>query len=64
MLTFVVRGSEAQRMSNDASRQRFVEEHLLQRLPVASMADIDRVEVTPWTAPGALVVRVWCRVRR
>jgi hypothetical protein len=64
MLTFVVRGGEAQRMSNDASRQRFVEEHLLQRLPVASMADIDRVEVTPWTAPGALVVRVWCRVRR
>jgi hypothetical protein len=28
------------------------------------MADIDRVEVTPWTAPGALVVRIWCRVRR
>ena len=64
MLTFVVRGSEAQRMSSEASRQRFVEEHLLPRLPVASMADIDRVEVTPWTAPGTLVVRVWCRVRR
>jgi hypothetical protein len=64
MLTFVVRGSEAQRMSSDTSRQRFVEEHLLQRLPVASMADIDRVEVTPWTAPGTLIIRVWCRVRR
>jgi len=64
MLTFVVRGSEAQRMSSEASRHDFVEQHLLPRLPVASMADIERVEVTPWTAPGALVVRVWCRVRR
>lgn len=64
MLTFVVRGSEAQRMSSDASRQQFVQTHLLQRLPVASMADIERVEVTPWTAPGTLVVRLWCRVRR
>lgn len=64
LLTFVVRGSEAQRMSNESSRQRFVEEHLLPRLPVASMADVDRVEVTPWTTPGALVVRVLCRVQR
>jgi hypothetical protein len=64
MLTFVVRGGEAHRMSNDTSRQRFVEAHLLPRLPVASMADIDRVEVTPWTAPGTLIIRVWCRVRR
>lgn len=64
MLTFVVRGSEAQRMSSDASRQRFVEEHLLPRLPVASMSDVERVEVTPWTTPGALVVRIWCRMRR
>lgn len=64
MLTFVVRGSEAQRMSSDSSRQQFVQAHLLPRLPVASMADIERVEVTPWTTPGTLVVRVWCRVRR
>jgi hypothetical protein len=64
MLTFVVRGSEAQRMSSEAARQRFVEEHLLPRLPIASMADVERVEVTPWTTPGTLVVRVWCRVQR
>jgi hypothetical protein len=26
------------------------------------MDDIDRVDVTPWTVQGTLVVRVWCRL--
>ncbi|HEY3499940.1 MAG TPA: hypothetical protein VGK73_34855 [Polyangiaceae bacterium] len=61
MLTFVVRGVEPGGLSSEALRRRFVEERLLKRLPVASIADVDRVDVTPWTVPGTLVVRVWCK---
>ena len=50
------------RLSSDALRRQFVEEHLLARLPSPSMDDIDRVDVTPWTVQGTLVVRVWCRL--
>lgn len=62
MMTYVVRGVEASRLSSEALRRDFVEEHLLSRLPSRSMADIDRVDVTPWTVQGTLVVRVWCRL--
>jgi hypothetical protein len=61
LLTFVVRGFEAARLTTEALRRRFVEEHLLARLPVPSMAAVERVDVTPWTVQGTLVVRVWCR---
>jgi len=61
MVTFVVRGVEAAMLSSEALRRRFVEGHLIQRLPVTSMAAVDRVDVTPWTVQGTLVVRVWCR---
>jgi hypothetical protein len=61
MITFVVRGIEPARLSSDALRRRFVEENLLRRLPVASMDAVDRIDVTPWTVQGTLVVRVWCR---
>jgi hypothetical protein len=61
MLTFVLRGAEAAHLSSEALRRRFVEERLLKRLPVASMADVDRVDVAPWTVQGTLVLRVWCR---
>jgi hypothetical protein len=61
MMTYVVRGSDVARLSSEALRRAFVEEHLLSRLPVRSMAEIERVDVTPWTVPGTLVVRVWCR---
>ena len=61
MVTFVVRGVEPGGLSNEAARRRFVEERLMKRLPVASLADVDRVDVTPWTVPGTLVVRVWCK---
>jgi hypothetical protein len=61
MMTFVVRGIESAKLSSDALRRRFVEEKLLRRLPVASMDAVDRVDVTPWTVQGTLVVRVWCR---
>jgi hypothetical protein len=61
MLTFVLRGAEAAHLSSEALRRRFVEERLLKRLPVASMAEVDRVDVAPWTVQGTLVLRVWCR---
>jgi hypothetical protein len=62
MMTYVVRGVEAARLSSDALRRQFVQENLLFRLPTQSMDDIDRVDVTPWTVQGTLVVRVWCRL--
>ena len=62
MMTYVVRGVEASLLSSEALRRHFVEEHLLSRLPNRSMDDIDRVDVTPWTVQGTLVVRVWCRL--
>jgi len=62
MLTFVVQGPETASLSSEALRRRFVEEHLLQRLPAKSMDQVDRVDVTPWTVRGTVVVRVWCKV--
>jgi hypothetical protein len=62
MLTFVVQGPETASLSSEALRRRFVEEHLLQRLPAKSMNQVDRVDVTPWTVRGTVVVRVWCKV--
>jgi hypothetical protein len=62
MLTFVVQGPEIAQLSSDPVRRRFVEEHLLHRLPAKNMAQVDRVDVTPWTVRGTVVVRVWCKV--
>jgi hypothetical protein len=62
MLTFVVQGPEIAQLSSDAVRRRFVEEHLLHRLPAKNMAQVDRVDVTPWTVRGTVVVRVWCKI--
>jgi len=63
MMTYVIRGVEASRLSSEVLRRHFVEENLLSRLPTDSMDDVDRVDVTPWTVQGTLVVRVWCRLR-
>jgi hypothetical protein len=62
MLTFVVQGAEIASLSSEAVRRRFVEEHLLQRLPARNMDQVERVDVTPWTVQGTVVVRVWCKV--
>lgn len=62
MLTFVVQGPETSSLSSEALRRRFVEEHLLHRLPAQNMAQVDRIDVTPWTVRGTVVVRVWCKV--
>jgi hypothetical protein len=61
LLTFIIRGSGVGDLSTDALRRRFVEEHLLHRVPSGSIADVERIEVTPWTAKGTMVMRVWCR---
>jgi hypothetical protein len=61
MVTFVVRG-DLVRLSSTRARREFVAERLLSRLPVGSMEQVDRVDVTPWTVHGTVIVRVWCRV--
>jgi hypothetical protein len=61
LLTFIIRGNKVGDLSTDALRRRFVEEHLLHRVPSGSIADVERIEVTPWTAKGTMVVRVWCK---
>jgi hypothetical protein len=63
MATFVVRGREVSRLSSDAARREFVAERLMHRLPVKSMDEVDRIDVTPWTVRGTVVLRVWCKVR-
>jgi len=63
MVTYVVRGTDVARLATESLRRSFVEEYLLSRLPVRSMAEVDRIDVTPWTVQGTLVVRVWCQAR-
>lgn len=62
MVTFVVRSPDSARLATPSARRQFVEERLLRRLPITSMADVDRVDVTPWTVRGTVIVRVWCRL--
>lgn len=62
LLTFVVQGAEVASLSSEAVRRRFVEEHLLHRVPGQDMEVVDRVDVTPWTVQGTVVVRVWCKL--
>ena len=61
LLTFIIRGNKVGDLSSDALRRRFVEEHLLHRVPSQSIDAVERIEVTPWTAKGTMVVRIWCR---
>jgi len=61
LLTFIVRGTLVGDLSTDPLRRRFVEQHLRHRLPSRSLAEVERIEVTPWTAKGTMVVRIWCR---
>lgn len=61
MATFVVRG-DVTRLSSMTARREFVGERLLHRLPVDSLEQVDRIDITPWTVHGTVIVRVWCRV--
>jgi len=62
MLTFVVQSADVASLSSESQRRRFVETYLLQRLPAKDMAQVERVDVTPWTVKDTVVVRVWCKV--
>jgi hypothetical protein len=61
LLTFIVRGNKVGDLSTEGVRRRFVEQHLLHRLPGQRLEAVERIEVTPWTAKGTMVVRIWCR---
>jgi hypothetical protein len=62
MVTFVIRGADLTPLSSEDGRRQFVIDRLMRRLPVATPDDIVRVDVTPWTVRGTLIVRVWCRL--
>ena len=62
MLTFVVQGAEIASLSSEAVRRKFVEQHLLRRLPDRDMTRVERIDVTPWTVQNTVVVRVWCKL--
>jgi hypothetical protein len=61
LLTFIVRGTGVGDLSTDPLRRKFVQDHLLGRVPSGSLDAVERIEVTPWTAKGTMVVRIWCR---
>lgn len=61
LLTFIVRGTGVGDLSTDALRRKFVQDHLLRRVPSGSLEGVERIEVTPWTAKGTMVMRIWCR---
>jgi hypothetical protein len=62
MLTFVVKNAEDGDFTTEKLRRSFVEQHLRNSLRGHALNAISRVDVTPWTDRGAVVVRVWCRV--
>ncbi len=61
LLTFIIRGTAVGDLSTEPLRRRFIEAHLLHRVPSGSLDDVERIEVTPWTAKGTMVLRVWVR---
>ncbi len=63
LVTFVVRGEDVSPLASEAARREFVTERLLHRLPVPTMDQIDRVDVSPGSQRGTVILRVWCKVR-
>ena len=63
LVTFVIKGDDLGQLSTETTRRDFVAERLMHRLPIAAIDQIDRVDVTPWTERGTLILRVWCKVR-
>lgn len=62
MRTFVVQKADVQSLETEAARLRFVSSRLVHRLPGGSAVGVTRVDMTPWTEPDTLILRVWCRV--
>jgi hypothetical protein len=63
LVTFVVRGEDVSPLASEGARREFVAERLLHRLPVPTMDQIDRVDVSPGNQRGTVLLRVWCKVR-
>jgi hypothetical protein len=62
VVTFVVKGGDMERLASQGARRDFVTERLRQRLPVTNLEDVERIEVTPSSVRGTVILRVWCRV--
>lgn len=62
MRTFVVQKADAEHLESEAARRDFVARELSHRLPGGSPSGVTRVDMTPWTEPETLILRVWCRV--
>ena len=62
VVTFVVQGEEIFSKVSDRARRDFVQSRLLHRLPVLSMSDVTRIDLTRGAAPDSMVLRVWCRI--
>jgi hypothetical protein len=62
LLTFVVRGTDVSRLASERARRQFVEQTLLERLPVHSIDEVERIDASPWTEQQSVVLRVLCRV--
>jgi len=60
--TFVVEGAEVFSKASERSRREFVAQRLLHRLPVLSIDDVVRIDLTPGAAPNSVILRVWSRV--
>lgn len=63
LVTFVVRGEDVSPLASEGARREFVAERLIHRLPVPTMDQIDRVDVSPGSQRGTVLLRVWCKVR-
>jgi hypothetical protein len=62
MLTFIVQGQALAELASETARRRFVEQHLRHRLPAGDMTRVERVDITPGTVHGTVVIRVWCKL--
>ena len=60
--TFIVEGEEIFSKASNAARRDFVEQRLLHRLPVRSMADVVRIDLSRGAAANTMILRVWSKV--
>jgi hypothetical protein len=60
--TFVVEGVEIFSKASDRARRDFVAKRLLHRLPVLSIDDVDRIDVSPGATANTVILRVWSKV--
>jgi hypothetical protein len=60
--TFVVEGAEVFTKASDGARRDFVAKRLLHRLPVLSINDVERIDLSPGAAPNTAILRIWSRV--